>query len=122
PAWEYFSYIQLGDWIDVHPAYFSMYLIFCCALLLHDMHEDKRVKPLNMALIAISILFIALLSSRIAIISLVLIMVYLLHGMFKTKAIRFAFAVACLLVLSFMVLINPVSRYRVFQEPLLTPF
>jgi O-antigen ligase len=73
-------------------------------------------------LIAIFIFFIALLSSRIAIVSLVVIFVYLLHGVFKTKTIRIAFATACFLVLSVMVLINPVSRYRVFQEPLLTSF
>ncbi len=122
PVWEYFSYIQLGDWIDVHPAYFSMYLIFSCVLLLQEMRQGYKIKLMNTALIGIFIFFIALLSSRIAIASLIIIFVYLLQGIFTSRSRRIAFGIAGILVLCVIILINPVSRYRVFQEPLATPF
>jgi O-antigen ligase len=121
PLWEYFSYIQLGDWIDVHPAYFSMYLIFCCALLLDDIRHGNRMKMMHLALIGIFVFFIALLSSRIAIVSLVVVLIYLLQDILRSKTTRFAFGAACMSGLFVIILINPVSRYRIFQEPLLTP-
>jgi O-antigen ligase len=121
PMWEYFSYIQLGDWIDVHPAYFSMYLIFCCALLMDEMRQDNRIKAINATLIVIFVFFIALLSSRIAIISLGVVLIYLLQGVLKSRVLRIAVGAACIGGLFVMILINPVSRYRIFQEPLLTP-
>ncbi len=120
PTWEFFSYIQLGDWIDVHPAYFSMYLIFCCGLLLQDMHQENRIKALNTALIGFFIFFIALLSSRIAILSLAATLIYLLRHIFKANTLRIAFGGACVLILCLMVFINPISRYRIFQEPITT--
>ncbi|HWA35001.1 MAG TPA: O-antigen ligase family protein [Cyclobacteriaceae bacterium] len=119
--WEYFSYIQLVDWIDIHPAYFSMYLIFGCALLLEDMRVDSQIKVVNTVLTMIFIFFIALLSSRIAIVSLVVILIYLLRDSVKTKATKVFVGAACISGLFILILINPVSRYRIFQEPLLTP-
>src|SRR5205814_831455 len=52
-SWEYFSYIQLGDSIDVHPAYFSMYLIFCCVILVCSMLETERFSILKAGLVAL---------------------------------------------------------------------
>ena len=86
--WEYFSYIQLGEWIDIHPAYFSMYLIFCIAILVNQMMECRIINARDLSIIILFTFFIVLLSSRMAIVSLTLVMLYFLFHYLKRNLNR----------------------------------
>jgi O-antigen ligase len=121
PSWEYFSYIQLGDSMDVHPAYFSMYLVFSCVILLNDMLERERISVPRVIVIALFICFVILLSSRIAIVSLVMVFAYLFYHYFKRSPAKVAVGMlSFVLTITVMIFLNPVSRFRVLQEPLFT--
>ncbi len=121
PWWEYFSYIQVGEWIDIHPAYFSMYLVFCITILVQEMLKEMKANYWSFAIIAHLLIFIVLLSSRMAILSLPIVMIYLLYHHSGKQYGRYI-VVSTLFVISLGVLVwvNPVSRYRIIQEPLLT--
>lgn len=121
-AWEYFSYIQLGNWIDIHPAYFSMYLIFCIALLTQEMLDNGTTDRYGFIIIGIFTLFIGLLASRMAIISYVVLLSYAASFyVIKNKNYKVLILSAILVLsLSTWVFINPVSRFRLIQEPLHT--
>ena len=121
PWWEYFSYIQVGEWIDIHPAYFSMYLVFCIIIVVQDMLKVMKINYWGCAVIAILLFFITLLSSRIAILSLPIVMLYLLYhysGYPYRRYIAMTGIFIALLVV--LVWLNPVSRFRILQEPILT--
>ena len=122
--WEHFSYIELGDWIDIHPAYFSMYLIFCIIVLAQNMFDQMRIIFFEIIVIVVFTFFIVMLASRIAIVAYVIVSSYLaLYNFIKKgnpKAILIT--VMFLSILCALIWINPVSRFRVIQEPLFTSF
>ena len=121
---EYFSYIQLGDWIDIHPAYFSMYLIFCIAILAQGMFDQMKMNFFGLVVIALFTFFIVLLASRMAIVSYLVTTSYLAFYNVARKRNFMAFLVPALfiLILCALIWINPVSRFRIMQEPLHTSF
>jgi len=69
PLWEYFSYIQVGSWIDLHPAYFSLHVIFSVLILLEQMMDQNKINRVSMLLVVLFTFFLALLASRMAIVS-----------------------------------------------------
>lgn len=120
-VWQYISYIQLGDWIDIHPAYFSMYLIFCCAILLNEVGSHRPVSLINVAIIVLFVGFIVLLSSRIAIVGFLVVITVLLYRLLHRQGVRLAVSLAVFVPIVFLLIsINPVSRFRILQEPLVT--
>jgi O-antigen ligase len=123
-VWEYFSYIQLGEWIDIHPAYFSMYLIFCVCIVLQEILEKKQLTMVNAALMAAFVFFIVQLSSRMAIVTLPIVVLYLVHTHFKKQYTRKVFIGYSIFLGLFLLLIwiNPVARFRILQEPLSTTY
>ena len=127
--WIFFSYASLSSGISIHPTYFSLYLLFSLLLLYKIFHEDFLRLPSRrrIALIALVIyfsVFIVLLSSRIAMLELVLLSFtgtfLLFEGSHWQKRIA-ACCVTCFLIAS-LIYINPVSRYRNFEEPLYLSF
>lgn len=123
-GWEYFSYLQLGRWIDIHPAYFSLYLILCILMTLQEIFDQGRAGFFQLFTIILFSFFISLLSSRMAVISFGVTVTYIvLHNFQERKKLQRGFAVlACLFAfLSISIWVNPVSRFRVWIEPLSTP-
>jgi len=122
PLWEYFSYIQIGNWIDLHPAYFSLHIIFSILILLEQMMDQNKINRVSMLLIVFFTSFLALLAARMAIVSFAIILLYFITNQLqKRKWIPNVVALTCILI-TFLGLIwlNPVSRFRVIQEPQVT--
>jgi len=120
--WEYFSYIQVVSWIDLHPAYFSLHIIFCILILQEQMMNQNKINLTSSILILLFTFFLALLASRMAILSFSIILLYsLTHQLQKRKRVPNVLALACVLI-AFLGLIwfNPVARFRVIQEPRIT--
>ncbi|HBK87571.1 MAG: O-antigen ligase family protein [Cyclobacteriaceae bacterium] len=119
-GWEYLSYIQVGDWIDIHPAYFSMYLIFCIVLLLEEVWIKHKPWAIRSAIILLFTCFIGLLSSRMAILALPIVVAYLLTQLPAPVWRKLSVTGIMMVILLIILWINPISRFRVFQEPIQT--
>jgi O-antigen ligase len=122
--WEYISYRQLSQWVDIHPAFFSMYLILCILIMLQEIFDRKQATPLPVILIILFISFISLLSSRMAFVSLVATASFLTFYHFYTiNRLSLGFVVlSSVIALIFVAIwINPVSRFHILIEPLSTP-
>lgn len=122
-AWMYFSYVQLASGIGIHPSYFSLYLVFCIFLLIH-FHADSFQKStalkktvLLLLLLYLSI-FILLLSSRIMILSLLLASFYGIARFLKNTQRSWYWSTLLVYFTFFSALLylNPVSRFRGYQE------
>ncbi len=121
PLWMHFSYIQLGEWAEIHPAYFSMYLAFCLVLLFTDKPQSRSQLVTNFLIALFITLLIALMSSRMAIIALVASILYLIFNALKEKQSKvIVLMLVAIFILGGLVWINPVSRFRVIEEPLNT--
>lgn len=123
PAWSRFSYIQLVQHVGLHPTYFSMYLAFCLVILLSENFPLQRDRIIHLIIGIIISAFVTLLSSRAAIIGLLIAVLYLGFARLKetrTKPIVMIMGVAALLIL--FLWINPISRFRLFEEPFTTSY
>lgn len=123
-GWEYFSYIELGRWIDIHPAYFSLYLILSILMILQEIFDQGRAGFFQLFTVILFTFFISLLSSRMAVIAFAVTVAYIvLHNFQERRKLLRGFAVlSCLLTfLSISIWVNPVSRFHVWIEPLTTP-
>ncbi len=120
-GWEYFSYGQLSQWIEIHPAFFSMYLILCILIIMQGIFDEQRTNFFQVVLIIFFISFISLLASRMAVVSLIVTVTFLVlhHSYLKKRLLRGLSVLSFLLVLTFFFIwINPVSRFRVWIEPM----
>ena len=129
-AWAFFSYVELASGIGMHPAYFSLYLTFCVLILIHFHAESfSRYGKLKQVVILLTLfylsVFIICLSTRIITLAFFIITIY---GTVKFLApssplIKWS---AAFLFGSFLVAVlylNPVSRFRNYQEMVSTwPF
>ncbi len=122
--WEYFSYIQIGSWIKMHPAYFSMYLIFCIVILAQKMLDEMKVNMPGLLVILLFTAFISLLSSRMAIISYFVILFGLpiFNAILKRNYKIAVIPGISMILLSALIWTNPVSRFRLIQEPINTSY
>ncbi len=77
PIWMHFSYIHLLQWSGLHPAYFSMYLVFGMVILFNEEYSSSTQRNIHILLGFIMSCFIALLSTRIAIIAFVACALYM---------------------------------------------
>lgn len=121
--WMFISYIELASGIGIHPSYFSLYLVFCVFLLIHFYAESfitLTVVKKTMLLILLGYLsiFILLLSSRIMVFAFFSISLYGVNKFLKSapRSIYWASSLACILLFSGILYLNPVSRFRGYQE------
>ncbi len=122
-AWSNFSYIQLIQWAGLHPTYFSMYLVFCLTILFTENYHSKREARFHIALGCLIGIFLALLSSRIAIIAFLFSIAYLVFSRFATKERRSAISILGVSsVLLVCLWLNPISRFRLLEEPMRTSY
>lgn len=117
--WMYFSYIQLLRWADLHPAYFSMYLVFCLTILFTERGNSKAELILNFVIGAVIAGFVAMLASRAAIIALFLSLVFLV---FRNKSMPTFQVTTVAVIFGLLLWFNPVARFRVVEEPLTTTY
>jgi hypothetical protein len=126
--WLFFSYIGLADGIGMHPAYFSLYLAFCIVFLLSEFHtvteNQKTIRAVTLTLVIYFSAFVIFLASRIIIFSLLLIYLVMIVNTIATKTKRKSALTPVLLVLLClsMLYVNPVSRYKNWQELWRTTF
>jgi O-antigen ligase len=126
--WLFFSYMGLADGIGMHPAYFSLYLAFCIVFLLSEFYtvteSQKTIRTAALVFIIYFSAFIIFLASRIIIFSLLLIYLVMITSTLATKTKRKAAVGPVLLVLLClsMLYVNPVSRYKNWQELWRTTF
>ncbi len=121
-AWSHFSYIQLAQWMGLHPAYFSMYLVFCLSVLFIEESKSNKDRVVNIFIASVMVAGLAFLASRMAILAFICICIYL--GWRKTQELRMIpltpiIAVVCI---CFLLWLNPVARFRVIEEPATTTY
>lgn len=126
PRWLFFSYIALARGIGIHPTYFSLYIAFSIVFLLFQLHENSTTqKFISWILIWYFSFFIVFLSSRVMILSLLLILIIAMAQTILdnktriTATIRLFTLICCF---CFLLYFNPVSRYRNLQEIAETSF
>jgi len=91
-------------------------------ILQEQMMNQNKINLTSSILILLFTFFLALLASRMAILSFSIILLYsLTHQLQKRKRVPNVLALACVLI-AFLALIwfNPVARFRVIQEPRIT--
>ncbi len=120
-GWEYFSYAQVGRLLGIHPAYFSLYLIYCCAYLLLTILSQSKGRTRNSVLFTLFAFFILMLGARFGIIVFLLITaaIVIRHFYLQQKlmtGIRYV-ALTSIIVL-ICIWVNPVVRYRFITEPM----
>jgi O-antigen ligase len=121
--WMFLSYIELASGIGIHPVYLSLYLSFCMVLIINfygsSFAEFTITKRIILAIIILYlVLFVLFLSSRIMILALLLIMIYGLNQFLKKepRLIVWSSSFVLTLFLIGIIYLNPVSRYRSYQE------
>jgi O-antigen ligase len=86
------------------------------------MMDQKKIHVVSMLLIVLFTFFLALLASRMAILSFSIILLYFITNQIqKRKWVPNVLALACVLIaLMGLTWLNPVARFRVIQEPRVT--
>lgn len=121
--WMHFSYIQLAQWAGLHPAYFSMYLVFCLTILFTEKYSSRKDQIFHLILTLVISCFTAMLSTRMAIISLVCSMLYLIAKKFQVNQLKGSSGIfVASVALGFLLSFNPVTRFRVIEEPMNTKY
>lgn len=125
--WMFISYIQLASGIGIHPAYLSLYIVFCVFLLIHFYSDSfatfKLVnKILLLTLFIYLSIFILFLSTRIMIFGFLIISIYGLNQFLKSTPRLISWITSTSVVALFLSVIymNPVSRFRSYQEIITT--
>jgi O-antigen ligase len=119
PIWMQFSYIAFTSPILSSPVYISIYLSLSVFILFY-LHPFK----FKYALIAFFSLVILLLSSRMGVAILICIgLPIIFHDLVKKKfPLRYsALSIGFILSIFLLIMIFPVTRFRLIEEPLSTP-
>jgi len=121
--WTHFSYIQLAHWAGIHPGYLSMYLAFCLVILYREEYLSNAERGIHFAIGLLIVCFLALLTSRMAIIAFICCTFYFTLKEIQGKYFKtILFTVSFSFILLCFLLLNPVARYRVIDEPSLTTY
>jgi O-antigen ligase len=125
--WFLFTYIALAQGISIHPTYFALYITFCVCVLVHGIYfnqDRQKFDFFRWVLLVYFSVFIMCLSSRIMILSLLIIFgILIIVSFIKKKSISITLTFIILsAMLTTLLYINPVSRYRNFQEISTTTF
>lgn len=129
-TWNLLSYVGFGSFLGIHPTYFSLYIAFAVILFVwqfRDLFQNRGYVIKILSAIALLILLMALifLSSRIVIFSFSTLCILLLGNYFfrKQKYLHGAlYSCAFISIILLLIYINPVTYFRVIQEPLNTGF
>ncbi|HAQ38240.1 MAG TPA: hypothetical protein DCQ58_06990 [Saprospirales bacterium] len=118
--WQHFSYVALASGIGIHPTYLSIYLIFCICLLIAQLINKTLNKYLIISMITYFTIFLALLSTKIVVLAILLVCTaIILMSLINSSIMR---AKKTIITISFVFLfmaltaLNPISLYRDFQE------
>jgi O-antigen ligase len=123
--WLLFSYTSLSEGIAIHPTYFSLFLAFSIIFLLHEFPSLRsRIRQAGILMLMLYFtLFVVFLASRIVILGLSVIFIFVMIRTVLKKQTFFAGAVMGITcVFGSLLLLNPVSRYRSLQEINLSTF
>lgn len=119
PFWMQFSYIAFTKPIVSTPTIISMYLVLSIFILL-----TFRLSKLKYVLIAWFAVIILLLASRMGIFILITIsLLFFAYDLVKRNfTFRYSlFSIAFVAFICVMIFLFPVTRFRLIEEPLLTP-
>lgn len=124
PLWMQFSYLSFGEPITNSPVFLSIYLTFCVLILLYTNPTSSKLVLLKYVAIAWFCISIILLSSRMGIFILLFIgavnfLLNLIKQQFPLKDT--VASISILLTVCTLILVSPVTRFRVIEEPLMTP-
>ncbi len=123
PAWMHFTYIQFGYWADFHPAYLSMYLVFCLVILLTENYREGWERSIHILIGLLMVFCLALLASRMAIIAFTGAAIYLgLKKIQERHRWTFVLIVSFSFILAAFLWVNPVARFRLVEEPMITTY
>ncbi|MBS1507152.1 MAG: O-antigen ligase family protein [Bacteroidetes bacterium] len=122
-AWMHLSYIQVLKWIDLHPTYFSLYLAFCLVILINEQLNRKSINFIHQLMAVIISIFIIFLASRIAILVVGLCLIAaIFKNTYEKKKESAIQALGLVLTLALVLWINPVSKFRLIEEPANTEY
>ena len=117
--WVLFSYVSLSAGINLHPTYLSLFLASSIIILLNEIpaiRSGLRKKAAFLLIVYFSV-FIIFLSSRIMILAVGLIFLFVMGRCALQKHRSSAFmAMGAALLFCALLLLNPVSRYRSLEE------
>lgn len=122
-VWMHFSYIQLAKGVGMHPAYFSLYLVFSLTILFTEKYSSRSEKVIHLMLTLLISAFTAMLATRMAIIALAISTIYLIIGKVRDRQFSTSLSIFIVVIsIGLLVLLNPVARYRLIEEPLKTNY
>ena len=122
-AWMHFSYIHLADQVNMHPGYFSMYLVFCLIILFTEKYKSRKEEVFHLLLSVMISCFTVMLSTRMAMVAFTIAIIYLVIQKIVTKRATPSLAIFVVVVsIGLLLSFNPVARYRVIEEPLKTDY
>jgi hypothetical protein len=120
-AWMLLSYRSLASGIDMHPTYLSLYFAFTIVVIIHFLNNknlSSRWRYLGVGLVVYFSLFILFLGSRMMIITLMALLMFMIwegkviHGLGK----KMISALFIMTIAGVIIYINPITRYRCYQE------
>lgn len=118
--WVFFSYTNLAGGISLHPTYFSLYLAFCSILIMSYLPslEAKLWRAVAVLLILYFTIFIMLLSSRIIILGICVVYLFLIIKSIMKKRPSFGLVtgVISIVLIILLLLVNPITNYRGIKE------
>ena len=117
--WLLFSYVSLSGGINLHPTYFSLFLACSIIIVLNEIPsiQSGLKRKAALFLIVYFSVFIIFLSSRIMILSVGMIFLFVMGRCAMQKHRSSALmAMGAALLFCALLLLNPVSRYRSLQE------
>jgi len=128
--WGFFSYIELASGISIHPLYFSLYLTFCVLIIIFfhaaSFRYYRRSKQMIIILTLLYLsVFIICLATRIMTIAFFIVVSYGVLNFLSKRSLFTKWSTVFLLmcVLGSFLYLNPVSRFRNYQEVISTwPF
>jgi O-antigen ligase len=122
PSWHFFSYQEFASGINIHPTYFSLYILFSILVILYLAKDfnfsDWFSKAQIVVLIAVLSLGLLFLASRIIIICyflLAIVSVIYFSRKSNSKAVS-SISIVVMLISFSVLLLQPIARFRTFQE------
>lgn len=116
---NYFTYRKLAETLNKHPTYYSMFCLVSIGYLLYDLlHLQKIKKLLSVGMLLFLLYFIYLLSSRVAIVGLLMTSVYFVNllNFNRTKKFLTVFAVLGVLIIVLLFSKNYTTRWQSYAQ------
>lgn len=116
---DYFTYRKLAETLNKHPTYFSLFCVISISYFLYDLFQLKKTKKVfSIALIVFLLFFIYLLSSRVAIVALMVVALYYIKFWITHKGQKLFLIILALGALTAILLFsnNYVARFESFSE------